>query len=167
MQRGAALMKKGLAITFALFSSLLSSPSYATRILLTAYPNCPGFSANPKSSWSQYFSTEAKAGTGEGGKAEVQFTTFRKLNDPTAIGKLDPKTCYDVWYITKTKTYSGYAGGGPPTKQGLPGDPLQNEINVFGELFLFNDASGEIINKKGDIVGKLVCYFSFDECQGN
>jgi hypothetical protein len=159
-------MNRRLALTRALPLLFLTSQSNATRTLLTAYPNCPGFSANPKYSWSQYFSMEAKAGTGEGGKAGVQFNNFRKLNDPTAIGKLDPKTCYNIWFITKTKTYSGYAGGGPPTKQGLPGDPLENEVNVFGELFLFNDKSGQIMNKKGDIVGQLVCYFSFDECAG-
>jgi hypothetical protein len=46
-------------------------------------------------------------------------------------------------------------------KDNLPGDPTQDEINVFGVPFLFNDA-GELFNRKGDRVGKLVCYLSND-----
>jgi hypothetical protein len=46
----------------------------------------------------------------------------------------------------------------------LPGDPLQNEINVDGVLLPFNDA-GEIFDHRGRITGTLVCYLS-NECDG-
>jgi hypothetical protein len=127
---------------------------------LSAYPNCPG--ANPAAKgWRDYFSTEIRGG--EAGKAIVHFDKYRQLNDPSAIGGLNPKICYGVYYVTRTKSWSGFADR-PPSPAGLPGDPLDNEINVFGVLFTFNN-KGELINTKGDVVGRLVCYLS-NECEG-
>lgn len=143
-------------------SILLFEPtvSYAWRSPLSYYPNCPG--ANPNApKWRAYFSQEIKGG--EAGKAIVQFSTFRQLNDPTAIGGLDPKACYMVWYVTRTKTWNSLKSTDPHTKSNLPGDPLENEINVHGVLFTFKEEGGEVLNTKGDAVGRLVCYLS-DEC---
>jgi hypothetical protein len=110
-------------------------------------------------SWKNYFLNGSIAA------AEVHFTTARKLKDyPAAIGGLNANVCYKVYYYTGRKTWSSYADSAPPTIEGLPGDPQENEINVYRVLFLFNDA-GEIINRNGDVVGKLVCYFS-NECGG-
>jgi hypothetical protein len=141
---------------------LLLAPavSYAWQVPLRSYPNCPG--ANPAAPrWQAYFSKEIAGG--EAGKAIVQFSAFRGLNDPQAINGLDPKACYMVWYQTRTKTWNSLKSTDPHTMSNLPGDPLENEINVHGVLFGFKDQNGEIFNTKGDVVGRLVCYQS-NEC---
>jgi hypothetical protein len=118
-----------------------------------------------KATWKDYF-----LGTG---LAVVQFQSARKINDPDAIGRLNTSVCYTVGYVAKTKTFVSWYSASPanhssnsPTqvKTGLSGDPMRNEINVFGVILIFNQA-GEVFNRKGDIVGQLVCYQS-DECGG-
>jgi hypothetical protein len=46
-------------------------------------------------------------------------------------------------------------------KEGLPGNPLDGEINVDGVLLKFNEA-GEVLNLDGVRVGQLQCYLQVD-----
>ncbi|WP_141398669.1 hypothetical protein [Enterobacter sp. CC120223-11] len=49
-------------------------------------------------------------------------------------------------------------------KEGLPGNPLDGEINVDGVILKFNDA-GEVLNFDGIRVGQLQCFLQVD-CSG-
>jgi hypothetical protein len=104
------------------------------------------------------------------GVAGVEFRTARQVGQPNAIGNLDTRNCYTVRYHPESKTYESWFSAPPPrsgnkesnTKANLPGDPSRNEVNVYGVILLFNEA-GEVLDRKGNVVGKLVCYLS-DEC---
>jgi hypothetical protein len=121
--------------------------------------DCP--TINPTMTWKQYFAQ------GLGGVAGVQFQFAKKLNNPAAISGLHTKVCFVVRYSPKSKTYEGYIDGSNPTayKSNQPGNPLQNEVNVWGVILMFNER-GEIYNYEGDVVGKLVCYLANDACAG-
>jgi hypothetical protein len=76
--------------------------------------------------------------------------------------------CYDQVYkpgqgwMSYPDPSSG--NGPPPVKQGLPGDPKNYIINVFGVQLLFNEG-GEVLDHRGRVVGHLFCYYS-NECGG-
>ena len=142
--------------------AVIPSAAIAYRVPI-ADGACPD--TNPNFTWREYL-TSTKYG-----RAEIQFRTAKNVNDPAAIGGLDTRNCYNVRYHPETKTYDSWytipPGTGDPhpnTKEGLPGDPVNNEVNVYGVVLLFNEA-GEVFNRKGEIVGQLVCYFS-NECGG-
>lgn len=111
------------------------------------------------------------AGGKVSGVAGVQLTLARAVNDPAAINNLDPQNCYNVRYQRASKSYEswytlppGVSPPGPNIIGGLSGDPLKNEINVYGVLMAFTDA-GEVIDRNGNVVGQLVCFLT-NECGG-
>ena len=155
-------MKKAPLIAFLSLLSF-SGHAYAYRVLV--HVACP--SSSPTVSWIDYLSAKfPKTGDRVSGVAEVQFRMAKQVNDPAAIGNLPTNLCYNVRYDPKSKTYLSWytPSSGSNTKQGLPGDPSQQEINVYGVLLFFNEA-GEILNHNGVAVGQLVCYLS-NECGG-
>lgn len=122
--------------------------------------NCP--SRNKSWDWVTYLSTKPK--TKSPHMVSVQLRYARKVNDPEARGGLNPKYCYTVFFDHKKGAYESYitsGAGSAKTKTGLPGSPLNYEINVYGVLLLFNSA-GEVIDKKGNVIGEMVCYGSND-----
>ena len=165
-----------------------SSSSLAYRVIVNSA--CPQIS--PSNLWTDYLSAKfPRSGRLVSGVAEVQFREAKALRagiratgsplgmtiisgnllessaiaDP--IGGLDSRFCYNIRFDPNTRTFlSWYAAGGnsSPTKGGLAADPSQNEINVFGVLFLFTEA-GDVINFRGEVVGHLYCYLS-NECGG-
>jgi hypothetical protein len=118
-------------------------------------------------------------GGGNAGDAGVQFRYASQIPDRSALKQIDPSACYRVIYFpVANKNYpKGFLSmrffdydrkdkGKPEdthTTSGLPGNPDNNELNVDGVLFQFNDA-GEIFDSLGQRVGVLVCYSS-NECQ--
>jgi hypothetical protein len=46
----------------------------------------------------------------------------------------------------------------------LPGDPNKNEINVQGVLLFYTD-TGEVLDKNGNVIGELACYFEDFACK--
>jgi hypothetical protein len=151
-----------------IYASLLvlstTTTAFAYRVLV--HPACPDMS--PMVSWRDYMSAKfPKAGNKVSGIAGVQFRNAKKINDPPAIGRLDTRFCYGVQYHGNNvyETWlippPGFPSANDP-KNGLVGNPMKYEINVYGVLLLFNEA-GEVLNRNGDVVGQLVCYLS-NEC---
>ncbi len=101
-----------------------------------------------------------KIGSSVSGVAGVRFFTDA-IKDKKAIGNLDLRFVYKVRYSAKKKNYFSWrskAGQqGPDGKDNLPGDPTQGEVNIYGVIFLFNEA-GELIDHKGNVVGTFTCY---------
>lgn len=139
------------------------------------HPHCPAY--DPATTWRDYLSTTAPIPPNVGNSVGIEFTKAKAVNDPDAIGNLRTDVCYGAVYVRYPKgsyPLTGYSSHrnidgakGPDQKHGLPGDPKQYEINVYGTLLMFNDA-GEVINRKGKPVGVLVCYLrSQDKCAGN
>lgn len=123
------------------------------------------------------------------GAVGVQFTKAKRVKDPKAIGNLATNRCYGVIYRRATwkmpllpgihgekpkrkykkfsyGTYESWFTSGDEnnpvvSRHNLPGNPENWEINVQGVLLRFNDG-GELLNKRGKVVGRLVCYFSED-----
>lgn len=161
-----------LAVLFAAIDA------HAYRTLL--HPSCPAFSRNV--SWRNYMSgTIRPVGSGMNrrisGTVEVQFNKARSVNDPRSIGRLATNRCYQViyhpgqtaWVVQLPGSYESWfvtndENNPYVTRHNLPGDPRNWEINVLGVLLRFNDG-GEVLNARGRVVGRLVCYFS-DECGG-
>lgn len=128
---------------------------------------CP--TLNDKTSWKQYMTTNFSTSHSRGSMLSVHLNKARQVNDPAARGNLNPRFCYTVVFDQKTKKYWSYytsppdiKENGPNDKRNLPGDPNKNEINVYGVVLFFND-NGEVLDKKGNVIGDLVCYGS-NEC---
>lgn len=155
-------------------------PSYAYspfHVTYSAY--CPGNNGG-KTSWHDYISGRFPWQPGRRtGIFGVQFRYAKIVGDRSALGTIDPAACYSVFYNLKpngsdpkgfgsSRAYSYDRMGRPEYKDnrimhGLPGDPEQNEINVDGVTFQYNEA-GEVYDTKGQKVGQLVCYMS-NECE--
>lgn len=93
--------------------------------------------------------------------------SFHKGVDPqNAEGiSIRPDLCYAVKFVTNPyggdvrgywSSRSFYQMSGPDTKGGLPGNPDEYEINVYGAMFLFDD-DGRVFDSTGREVGRLSC----------
>lgn len=143
--------------------------AYGFKVVL--HPKCPG--NDSKISWRDYMSGKIPwVPQKRSAIAGVQFTTAKKVNDPDAIGHLRTDRCYGVAF-NKTSVGNAYPKGfqswrndpnakGSNMKTKLPGDPEKYEINVFGVILQYEE-SGDVIDRRGRVVGRLVCYLS-DEC---
>lgn len=167
---------KALAALIAVALLMTSTNALAYKIVL--HPSCPGI--NKKISWREYLSGDIPSVRGHVTAAVgVQFTKAKRVNDPRAIGRLATNQCYNIifhpgpWRVTRISdaellyrrtpgTYESFLGA--PGKHGLRGDPWKFEINVHGVLLFFNEG-GEVLNRRGRVVGRLVCYWS-NECGG-
>ena len=145
-----------LTLTFA-----LSTNASAWR--LRVHPDCPG--SNPKVTWQQYMAgTIPKKNGIVSSFVGLEFRTAKALNDKAAIDGLRTDVCYASRYVPG-QGYITWRNGdklNPNAKERMPGNPLDFEINVWGSIFLF-DKHGQVLDKKGRVVGRLTCYVS-NEC---
>ena len=156
-------------VVLIVLSAVLSASAIAWKI--PVHPRCPG--NDPSVSWKDYMSAKFHASAQVKMRRcldlpGVEFRYAKKVADPAAIGNLRTDACYAVRY-TPNVGYLGVrnfvkSGGGSETKDKLPGNPLEYEINIYGVMLLFNEA-GEVLNHRGKVVGTLVCYVS-NECGG-
>lgn len=131
---------------------------------------CPG--NDPSVKWRDYMSLKVPDQPKLlAGVADVQFRFAKTVNDPEAIGNLPTNVCYQIMYAKNRPAFygNGYFSSQPGSGKAnimkdLPGNPVEYEINVHGVLLLFNEA-GEVLNRRGRVVGSLVCYGS-NECGG-
>ncbi len=144
------------------------SEEEANRLQRTLWhPSCP--LNNPSTTWKDYMSgVIPRTHNKRSAMASIHFTKAKLINDSKAIGNLRTDFCYTSYYnynpaeTTEKLGYFSYHHykDGTATKSGLPGNPSEYEINVFGVILLFNEY-GEVLNKKGQIVGELVCYGAY------
>jgi len=147
---------------------LLSSRADAWRVHFPA-TGCPGIT--PHASWREYLANPAPGRVGN--QVGIEFRRAKEVNDPASLDNLPTNACYHLMYVTHPLAGHGPPNtyfssriashqNGPDVKVGLPGNPLNGEINVHGILLTFNEL-GEVINHAGVPVGVLMCYTS-DEC---
>lgn len=142
---------------------LIAPSAWAFRVL--THPKCPR--NDPRVSWRKYMSGMISDVPGKrSAMVGVQFRTAKRFKDPDAIGRLPTNVCYAVAYNRKNNRYGAKPGfmswRDSDERGGLPGDPQAYELNVHGVIFLYNEA-GELIDRRGRIVGLMMCYLS-DEC---
>lgn len=147
-----------------LFGLLTSASAIAAKDVRLS-PACPG--VNPNTDWVSFISGEVTH-PGFNNIFDVRFDRAEIVNDPTALNHLRTDACYRVLY--DKDLHGGYLssrafgpGGpkqsGPDSKVGLPGDPADYEINVYGEL-LHYDPSGQVYDHRGRVVGFMACTLS-------
>jgi hypothetical protein len=148
---------------------------------------------NKKISWRHYLATANRGPGDFKVVAlfSIHFDRANIVNDKAALPGIDPKACYVGSYNKgMPKSTDGYhiepnwpagsceardVSNDVPTPGHFPdwsrdrdrqslgiGDPLKGQINVRGTMLTFRE-SGEVLNQKGQVVGKLVCYAS-NEC---
>jgi hypothetical protein len=147
---------------------LLSSSALAYKTRFEHGQSCPDLKREV--TWHDYISgiTTPKRGY-KINPYGVEFRYARGVAD-AELGAVLVKQCYIGYYRPTSngrKLPAGFMSyptdTGPKTaKMGLPGDPLNYEINVHGTIFIYTD-EGFIYDRRGRQVAMLVCYYS-DEC---
>ena len=133
----------------------LSAPALA----LPVHRDCPG--TNTKMAWPRYMSgVLPRKDNMVSAVASVQFRWAKAYGDKEALGGVPTNRCYLTRFMPKV----GYkSSNGSRTLDGLPGNPLEYEVNVMGTIFLFDDA-GRVYDRKGRVVGLLVCDIHPHKC---
>lgn len=119
-------------------------------------PNCPW--AKPENKWSKYINRDY-------GDAPIAYFSVHFIR---SIGNIEKGQCYTVNYEGGEKwKASGKIGGKKHhTSQsagGSGGDPLQNQLNVWGVRLSFNEAGEVTLDKDGALAGQLYCRIG-NEC---
>lgn len=146
-------MKKALVLLALVCLSQLSS---AKRIPLQS--ECPAKGGD----WAKYMKTPDRM-------FGVEFRYAKLVADPDAIGNLKTNFCYVGMYIPNKKVFESAQLHPPPVTadqnaHNLLGNPDDNEVNIHGVVFLF-DNNGVLFDKKGRAIGVMTCFISTsDHC---
>ena len=152
-------------------SACIAFASSASAWRVPVDPNCPTYGNGL--TWQQYLSGKYTRLPGKAPSLmSVQFRFAKDVGNPD-IGGIPTNVCYTVRYVKPRERYYGegffsvpstFPGDNPPIRRDLPGDPRAFEVNVYGTILLFRN-SGEVIDRRGRVVGVMVCYLS-NECGG-
>lgn len=134
---------------------------------------------NPNNSWRDFIrGTVSDAPPKTPSIFSVEFRFAKAIGDPKAMGNLERRACYGMNYAKPgDKNYGpgysshrmynyGIGGDGPASAHyqgGMSGDPARYEITIEGVVLTFNDA-GEVLDRKGRVVGVMQCW-SRNECE--
>lgn len=146
-------MKKALVF---IALAALSQISGAVRQPLQA--DCPAKGGD----WAKYMKTPKRM-------YGVEFRYAKLVGDPSAMGNIKTNVCYIGMYLPEKQVFdSNYLHPPPATADqnvhDLPGNPDDHEVNIHGEIFLFDD-NGVLFDRKGRAVGVLTCFVSTsDHC---
>ncbi|RWE84234.1 MAG: hypothetical protein E5W28_05015 [Mesorhizobium sp.] len=171
-------MNSKVAFSGILSSMLLANAAFAYDPFHNpGHPHCPTNDGTTR--WVDFISGRVPDVPGHRASFfGIQFRYAKTLADRSGLGNLDPAACYSVSYnVNRAKFKNGFESfrnwsydrmnqpeySESHHKDGLPGDPLQYELNVEGFMFLYNEA-GEVYDTHGQLAGQLVCYTS-NECE--
>lgn len=148
-------MSPRLTIPIVIIIALATSP--AKSVQSPTFSDCPQFK-NGKT-WRDYIKTPKRI-------YAVEFRFAKLVGDAAAMGNVPSNYCY-VGMYSKEKGYISAQLRPPPPHpdqnvSGAPGNPDEYEVNIHGEVFLFDDY-GVLYDRKGRPVGVLSCVMSTTE----